>query len=69
MSSKPLTKRNPGAGRKKLDPNLHAVKKTISLKPETNDSLLIVGEGKLSRGVQVVTDFYLENTKLTKRKT
>ena len=62
MSSKPPSKkRAPGAGRKKLDPELHTVKKTISLPPATHDSLLIVGGGKLSRGVQTVTDFYLEN--------
>lgn len=57
-----------GRGRKKIDPDLHAVKKTISLQPATHDSLLIVGNGKLSHGVQIVTDFYLENNKLTKRK-
>lgn len=65
----PSKKRASGAGRKKLDPELHTLKKTISLQPSTHDNLLIVGDGKLSRGVQVVTDFYLENNKLTKRKT
>ena len=69
MSSKPEPKkRAPGAGRKKIDPELHTVKKTISLKPETHDSLVLVGGGQLSRGVQVVTDFYVENNELTKRK-
>jgi len=58
-----------GRGRKKIDPDLHAVKKTISLQPSTHESLLIVGDGKLSHGVQIVTDFYLENNKLIKRKT
>ncbi len=64
MSSKPESKkRAPGAGRKKIDPDLHTLKKTISLQPSTHDNLLIVGEGKLSRGVQVVTDFYLQKMK------
>jgi hypothetical protein len=69
MSSKPESrKRAPGAGRKKIAPDLHTLKKTISLQPTTHDSLLVVGGGKLSKGVQIVTDFYLENKKLTKGK-
>ena len=68
--SEPLNsrKRAPGGGRKPTDPDTHIIKKSISLKPETHENLLQIGEGKLSRGVQTVTDFYLKNTKLTKGK-
>lgn len=68
MSNKPPSKRAPGAGRKKIDPDLHTLKKTISLPAATYENLMAVGDGKLSHGVQIVADFYLENTKLTKRK-
>jgi hypothetical protein len=68
MHSKTPLKRAPGAGRKKIDPELHTLKKTISLQPSTHDTLLTVGDGKLSRGIQIVADFYLENNKLPKRK-
>lgn len=64
----PSKKRTSGAGRKKLDPGLHTVKKTISLPPTTYENLMAVGGGKLSHGVQLVADFYFDNEKLTKGK-